>query len=80
MVSYRESSSGAAPRDAVRETAYGFVVLGGVDFTVTRWVRVGGEFRYRAVNGILGTGGVSELYGEKSVGGYGFGVRIAIGR
>jgi opacity protein-like surface antigen len=80
VVMYKESSSDAASGDGVSETANGFVVLGGVDYTVARWLRVGGEFRYRAVNGVLGSAGVSQVYGENSVGGYAFGVRVVIGR
>jgi len=56
------------------------VVLGGLDYTVMRWLHVGGEFRYRAISGILGNNGVSEAYGEHSVGGYAFGLRVVVGR
>jgi len=80
MVMYKESSSDPASGEGVSGTASGFVLLGGAEYTVSRWVRVGGEFRYRAVNGVLGSAGVSQVYGENSVGGYAFGVRVAIGR
>jgi hypothetical protein len=76
---YKETSANSNGDD-VSEGATGFVVLGGVDVTLTRWVHVGGEFRYRAVNGVLGSGGVSQLYGEESLGGYAFGVRVTVGR
>jgi hypothetical protein len=78
-VKYKETSANSNGED-VSESATGFVFLGGVDYTITRLVHVGGEFRYRAVNGVLGTGGVSQLYGEKSVGGYSIGVRVSIGK
>jgi opacity protein-like surface antigen len=80
VVMYKESSADAAGGGDVSEIANGFVVLGGVEYTVARWLRVGGEFRYRAVNGVLGSGGLSQVYGENSVGGYAFGVRVVIGR
>ncbi len=68
MVTYKETSLNSDGED-VSQSASGFVLLGGVDYTVTKWIRVGGEFRYRAVTGVLGSGGVSQVYGEKSLGG-----------
>jgi opacity protein-like surface antigen len=79
MVSYKETSVNSNGED-VSQSASGFVLLGGVDYTVTKWIRVGGEFRYRAVTGVLGSGGVSQLYGEDSVGGWAVGVRVSIGK
>jgi opacity protein-like surface antigen len=79
MVMYKETSTYSNGED-VNKSASGFVFLGGVDCTLTRWIHVGGEFRYRAVNGVLGSDGVSKLYGEKSVGGYVIAARVAIGK
>jgi hypothetical protein len=80
LVYYKESSPYAASGEDVSETASGFVLLGGVDYAVARWLSVGGEFRYRAVNGLLGAGGASQVYGEHSLGGYAFAARVSIGR
>jgi opacity protein-like surface antigen len=79
MVSYKETSANSNGED-VSDSATGFVFLGGVDYTLTKWIQVGGEFRYRAVTGILGSAGVSDLYGEDSVGGWAVGVRVSVGK
>jgi hypothetical protein len=79
MAMYKETSQNAGGDD-VSKTASGFVFLGGVDYTVTKWIRVGGEFRYRAVTGVLGSAGVSQVYGEKSLGGYVIAARVSIGK
>lgn len=80
VVYYKETSPYAANGEDVSESASGFVLLGGVDCAVVRWLRVGGEFRYRAVNGVFGAGGASQLYGEHSLGGYVFAARVSVGR
>jgi hypothetical protein len=80
LVFYRETSPYAASGEDVSEAASGFVLLGGVDYAVGRWLRVGGEFRYRAINGVLGAGGASQVLGERSLGGYAFAARVSIGR
>ena len=79
MVSYKESSQNSAGED-VSQSASGFVFLGGVDYRVTKWIHVGGEIRYRAVTGVLGTGGVSKEYGEKSLGGWVVAARVSVGK
>jgi hypothetical protein len=79
MAMYKETSLNAGGDD-VSKSASGFVVLGGVDYTLTKWIRVGGELRYRAVSGVLGTGGVSQVYGEKSLGGYVIAARVSVGK
>jgi hypothetical protein len=78
MAMYKETSQNSGGDD-VSKSASGFVFLGGVDYTLTKWVRVGGEFRYRAVSGVLGSAGVSQVYGEKSLGGYVIAARVSIG-
>jgi len=79
MAMYKETSQNAGGDD-VSKSASGFVFLGGVDYTLTKWIRVGGEFRYRAVTGVLGSGGVSQVYGEKSLGGYVIAARVSVGK
>ena len=78
MAMYKETSQNAGGDD-VSERASGFVFLGGVDYTLTKWIHVGGEFRYRAVTGVLGSAGVSQFYEEQSVGGWAVGVRVSVG-
>lgn len=79
MAMYKETSQNSGGDD-VSKSASGFVFLGGVDYTLTKWIRVGGEFRYRAVSGVLGSAGVSQVYGEKSLGGYVIAARVSIGK
>ncbi len=79
MVMYKETSQNSGGDD-VSKSASGFVFLGGVDYTLTKWVQVGGEFRYRAVTGVLGSAGVSQLYKEDSVGGWVVAARVSVGK
>jgi len=43
-------------------------------------VHVGGEVRYRAVKGILGSSGISAAYSENQPGGISGAVRLSVGR
>jgi hypothetical protein len=80
IVSYEESSSFADATENVSESANGYVIQGGADVQVWRWIQLGGEFKYRGVTGVLGAGGVSEEFGEDQLGGYSAAIRIVIGR
>ena len=80
FVFYDESSDFAEAGEDVSERATGYVIQAGADVALTDWVQVGGELRYRGVNGVLGVGGVSEEFGEDQLGGYTVAVRIVVGR
>ena len=80
IMSYEETSSFAASLEDVSTRKAGFLVLGGADVTVLRWLRVGGEVRYRMVSGVLGSAGISQVYGEKSLGGVSAGLRVSVGK
>ena len=80
FIDYEEKGDFAGPGDDVSESKSGALFLAGVDVAVIRWLHAGGEFRYRAVKGVLGEAGVSEIYGEDQLGGYSFAVRISVGR
>jgi opacity protein-like surface antigen len=77
---YRERSQLAQPGEDVAEAGVGPSVLAGIDFTLSRWVRIGGEVRYRRIKGVLGTGGASATFGEDSAGGVSTALRVSIGR
>lgn len=79
-IAYKETADFAQVGDDVSETASGLLLLGGVDVPLWRWISLGGEVRYRAVTGVLGVGGVSEVFGEDQLGGTSFAVRLSIGR
>jgi hypothetical protein len=79
VMSYSESDEFADSGDEVRETGVGAALLGGVDVAIARFIRVGGEVRYRSVRGILGAGGASEAFDEDQLGGVAFGIRVGVG-
>jgi hypothetical protein len=80
VISCDESADFAEPADNVSDSKTGALMLAGLDFRIIRWLHAGGEFRYRAVKGLLGEGGVSEFFGEDQLGGAAFAVRVSIGR
>ena len=79
-ISYKETSDFAADGEDVDGSGTGLLVLGGVDVAVSTWVHVGGEVRYRSVDGPLGESGVSAVFGEQSIGGFSTSVRVSFGR
>ena len=79
-VSYKETGNFSEGDDNTSMRKVGPVALGGIDVAISKWVQVGGEIRYRAIKGVLGSGGVSEVYGEKELGGISAAVRMSIGR
>lgn len=58
----------------------GYLVVGGVEFRVSRWVAVSGDAQYTRVSGIIGSGGVSKEAGESDLGGTAGRFRVIIGR
>lgn len=79
-IGYRETSPFAQAGDDVDERATGVVILAGVDVVAWRFLSIGGELRYRLVNGVLGEGGASAIYGEEALGGVQYALRLSIGR
>jgi hypothetical protein len=75
---YREKSDLAQPGEDVAESATGSLFLFGVDFTLSRRVRFGGELRYRRIGGVLGSGGASAKFDEDSAGGISTALRVSI--
>jgi opacity protein-like surface antigen len=65
---YKETGGFAQPSDDVREWHTGWLGIAGADVEIARWWLVGAELRYRSVNG-LGSGGLSEVFGEEDLGG-----------
>jgi opacity protein-like surface antigen len=76
-VRYVESDS-SEPVDLVVART-GWLVLAGVDLSITRWIRVGAELRARRVRGILGSAGLSAHFGEDSAGGVSTAMRLSVG-
>ncbi len=79
-VFYNETSDFAAAGENVNAGGNGPLVLVGADVNLTRRLRVGAEARYRHVEGTFGRGGLSDVFGEESMGGLAASVRVSIGR
>jgi hypothetical protein len=77
---YQETSDFADDDENVDEWYRGFVVMGGLEAGITRWIHVRADLRYRQVNDAFGLGGASEAFGEDRLGGFGAGVQLVIGR
>jgi opacity protein-like surface antigen len=80
FVSYKETADFAVSGDDVDEQKTGFVALFGVEASLSKWIHLRGEGRYRRVTDILGNGGASAAFDENDLGGFGFGVKVAFGR
>lgn len=77
FVVYREDSKFAQSSENSAETFRGSAVFAGVDVVIWKWVIAGAEFEYRDVGNALGAGGISQIYGERSLGGSA--VRVLVG-
>ncbi len=77
---YIETSDFADAGENVDATHTGFLVVGGVELRVHRWVGVGVDFQYTHIPGILGSGGVSKELGENDLGGTALRVKVLVGR
>jgi hypothetical protein len=66
--SYSEESTIAGLVESVDASEIGPQVLGGLEYR-RGGLAIGAEVAYASVNGVLGLGGVSEIYGEEGVGG-----------
>jgi len=77
---YQETSSFAEVGEDVDTTHSGFVLNGGAEFRVHRWVGVAVDVQYSHVPGILGTGGVSQQAGENDLGGVAARLKLVVGR
>jgi hypothetical protein len=80
LFKYQETSDFAADDENIDEWYRGFVIMGGVEVGVARWVHVRADVRYRQVNNALGLGGVSQVYDEDKLGGFSAGLQLVIGR
>jgi hypothetical protein len=77
---YTETSDFAAAGENVDASHVGYLVVGGVEFRVSRWMRVSGDAQYTRVTGILGSGGISQDANEQDLGGVAARVRVLVGR
>jgi opacity protein-like surface antigen len=77
---YEETSEFADEDENVDDWYNGFVVMGGLEVGLARWLHVRADIRYRQVNDALGLGGVSEFFDEDRLGGFAAGLQLMLGR
>jgi opacity protein-like surface antigen len=77
---YTETSDFADPDENVDTRRFGFVVNGGAEFRMHRWVGFAIDAQYSRVEGILGTGGLSKQVGENDLGGVAARFKFIVGR
>lgn len=80
VVGYKESSSFAADGEDVDDSFTSFNVLAGIAIPFSKWLGAAVEFNYRWVKDALGSGGLSEHFGETDLGGPSFRVKVTVGR
>jgi hypothetical protein len=78
--SYREESDFSGAGDNVDTHHSGYLVTGGLEVRVHRWIGVAVDAQYTHVTGILGAGGVSKDAGETDLGGIAGRFKILVGR
>jgi opacity protein-like surface antigen len=78
--SYKETSDFADENENIDERTLGFVLKAGIETSLTRWIHLRAEARYRQVTDTLGVGGVSAAFDEDRLGGFGGAVSVLIGR
>lgn len=77
---YRETSDFATAGEDVDVRHAGFVMLGGAECRLSKWVAIAGDAQYTKVPGILGQGGISKDANESNLGGIAARVRVIYGR
>ena len=79
-LAYKETSDFADASEQSDESFNGFVVFGGVEVVVWKWVVAGGEVQYRSVADAIGASGVSQTYNETNLGGTTFRFLVGVRR
>ncbi|MBI2833480.1 MAG: hypothetical protein HYX76_03530 [Acidobacteria bacterium] len=77
---YKETSQFAESGENVNRSKPEYIVLGGVEVPVWRWIRIAGQVKYIRATGIIGKDGISQQFGEKDLGGPSAGLRIIVAR
>jgi hypothetical protein len=77
---YTEESDFAGAGDNVNTAHVGYLVNGGVEIRLQKWIGVAVDAQYTHVPGILGEGGVSMQAGETDLGGIAARFKVIVGR
>jgi hypothetical protein len=80
LYQYKEASDFAEAGENVDTRHVGFVLEGGVEVRLHRWIGVAGDVRYTHIPGILGSGGLSKDVGEPDLGGIAGRLKVVVGR
>lgn len=82
--SYQEESTVAGLLEKTDESKTGVQFVAGLEYRLPANFSLAAEFGYSKVTGVLGVGGVSQIYGEDDIGGYRvmgrLGYRFPLGR
>lgn len=76
----RESTNSSISTTDVDSSRAGFLLVGGAEIRLHRWIGAAVDAQYTRVTGILGNAGVSQQAGEKSLGGTAIRLRVIVGR
>jgi hypothetical protein len=77
---YKETSPSADPGEEVAASHAGWLLVGGAEFRLHRWVALGADLQYTYVPGILGQGGLSQEVDEPNLGGISARFKVILGR
>lgn len=77
---YTETSGFSAAGEDVDTRHAGFVLNGGAEFRLHRWIGLALDVQYTHVPGIIGTAGVSQQAGETDLGGVAGRLKLVVGR
>ena len=78
--SYKETSDFADDTENLVTRETGFVVNGGAEVRLHRWIGVAADVQYSRVNGILGEAGISQQVSEDDLGGVAVRFKLIVGR
>lgn len=77
---YRETSEFATDAENVDDRFGGYLLLGGAEYRIGKWVALSGEAAWTTVPDAIGDAGVSAAFDETDLGGTSFRFKITIGR
>jgi outer membrane protein W len=66
---YTEQSPASDASENVDVSHVGYVIQGGAEFAIQKWIAFAADVQYTHVPGILGAGGLSAQFGERDLGG-----------
>lgn len=77
---YTETSDSSAAGENVDVRHVGYLLVGGAEVRLQKWVALGADAQWTRISGILGAGGVSKAAGENDLGGVAFRLRVIVGK